>query len=115
MNIIKKFLISLGLMDKWICLKGCELELTTDKSWIPGYTAKYKLIKGRYIKRETSEPGSGDDDIGATSGIIFIPKTQQVKILVWITYTDRGWVVSKEKTIKYIIVLNKKYKKDVVI
>jgi hypothetical protein len=116
LNIIKKIKVLLGLKRKWICLKGKQLKLTTGLGWTGNYSVKYELIKGSYTKKDSHIGKLGDD---AEIYSIFKPKSQQVKLLVWVNFTKYNplifWSSLKQKTKRYLVILNKKYKKNVII
>lgn len=107
MNIIRKILELVGLKKNWTCLKGKELKLITGyNDWNYGCTTEYKLIEGKYITKNISEGTPGDDLYEVYT--IFKPKTQQIKLLVWIKNKEN-------KITRYLVILNKKYAKKIII
>jgi hypothetical protein len=117
MKFIKKLAILLGIKKEWICLKGKQLKLTTNLGWTGDYSVKYKLVEGIFTKKESYSGTLGDD--ASINFSVFKPKTNQTKLLVWVNYIEPKniflWTKFKSKTKRYLVILNKKYKKNIII
>ena len=105
MKFIKRIAILLGIKKEWICLRGKELKLTTSLGWTGDYSIRYKLVEGNYTKKDSYSGRLGDD--ASINFSTFKPKSEQTKLLIWINYQN--------KTKRYLVILNKKYKKNVFI
>jgi|SRR3989344_6668228 len=98
MKLIKKLKELVGLKPNWYCKKGNTLILTTNfDDWHPNHSSKYQLVEGKYDKRKKSQGTLGDDLY--CEKMIFTPRTNLVKILVWIS--------DGKNTKHYIVILNK--------